>query len=220
LVGWSISSSAFVFFFWFPLQNMTFSKSILVLRKAWVVVLLLLATMLLVTVNAALEGTCLNETTPLLQEPNLAVAQNIIFQDYNASYQDACSFGFTDLGCDITFEGDERTYSALCESKGGQLYKRPVVLSCAFGAVKYDLGHVPTCVGASCNITSVQPNDVITAQVQSFLDNLTFTGCAAEGAGADISSSASGLRVTFLAGVLVPLVFLWVGISSALLFGN
>jgi hypothetical protein len=175
---------------------------------------------LIVVVNAALNGTCLAETEPLLQDPSLVVAQGIIFQDYNASYQDACSLGLSDLGCDISFQGDERTYTALCESLGGQLYQRPVVLSCAFGAIKYDLGHIPICVGASCNISNVEPNDVITDQVQSFLNNLTFTGCSAEGAGEGSTSSAAASDTTTIMAIIATLVplALWFGLS--VLFGT
>jgi hypothetical protein len=204
---------------------MSFSSKFLFLAALWL--LSICSNMLLVVDAVALNGTCLNATQVLLQDPNLVVAQSVIFQDYNASYNDACSLGLSGLGgCDISFQGDERTYTALCESKGGQLYKRPVVLSCALGAIKYDLGQIPTCVGASCNITDVQPADVITDQVQSFLDNLTFTGCAAEGAGEGGSGSSSttiigsGLLLRgFSAVLLAPMVLsLWVGIST--LFGN
>ena len=188
-----------------------------------------------VDVDAALNGTCLTETEPLLNDTSLLVSQGVIFQDFNASYHQGCNFGsLTDIGCDISFDGDDRTYTALCESLGGQLYQRPVVLKCAFGAIKYDLGFVPTCVGASCNITDVVPDDVITDQVQSFLDNLTFTGCSAEGAGAggdDSGSNSSSATTTSIiigrgggggfatANILVPVVtVLWVGVSA--LFGH
>jgi hypothetical protein len=188
--------------------------------------LLLVPITVVVVVDAALNGTCLAETAPLLNDTSLQVSQGVIFQDYNASYHESCNFGLTDFGCDISFDGDDRTYTALCESLGGQLYQRPVVLKCAFGAIKYDLGFIPTCVGASCNITDVVPDDVITNQVQSFLDNLTFTGCAAEGAGeggGDSGGNSSAATTTTATsftcgrGGLVQMAMLWVGVSA--LFG-
>ena len=126
---------------------------------------------------------CLDETIPLLEEPNLAISQLIIFEDYKNSYDDKCDIGLDKQECSIKFEGDVRTYKALCESSqnNGQVYKRPIILSCGFGAITYDLGEVPTCVSSSCNITAgdITPEDVQTEQVDAFLKNLTFTGCKA-----------------------------------------
>ena len=140
-------------------------------------------------VNAAeISDQCRNETIPLLTEPNLEIAQQIIFEDYEASYNDVCDIGLDKQECDIRFEGDERTYRALCEQgNNGQLYQRPVKLSCAFG-FEYDLGFIPTCVASSCNISNVEPGDVVTDQVDQFLDNLTFVGCRADASGASATT--------------------------------
>ena len=134
----------------------------------------------------------------------MLVAQSIVFEDYNTSFYDRCQFGFSGVGCDISFEGDDRTYNALCDSKGGQIYELPVVLSCAFGAVEHDLGFIPTCVGASCNVTNVGPEDVETEQVDQFLGNLTLTECTADSGGA--SAFVVGLSFWAVSAVLFWLV--------------
>ena len=151
---------------------------------------------LAITLNAILLWTavdaqepsqeCLQETAPLLSDETLQIAQQVVLEDYNASFYDRCRFGFSGVGCDIRFEGDDRTYNALCAAAGGQIYERPVVLSCAFGAVQHDLGFIPTCVGASCNVTAeeVGPSNVETQQVEEFLESLKLTGCSAESSGA------------------------------------
>ena len=133
---------------------------------------------------------CRNLTIPLLTEPNLAIAQQIILEDYTAAYNDVCDIGLASQECDIKFEGDDRTYRALCEDvHGGQLYKRNVELKCLLGAFTYDLGYIPTCVSNTCNVSRVEPGDVVTEQVQTFLDNLTFTGCTADASGASITTT-------------------------------
>lgn len=150
-----------------------------------------------------LSETCLQETQVLVEDESLIVAQSIIFEDYEASYKDVCSFGLADLGCSIKFEGDERTFEALCDAKGGQLYLRPVTLSCLLGTIDYDLGTIPTCVGGSCNVTNVRPGDVASEEVSDFLDNLTFVGCDAESAAYSTTGSAAGI-------VSLTMMSLWV----------
>lgn len=159
------------------LMTMSISYSIrsLLLR---IVALLLLV---IVSADAAeITDTCREETQPLLQDTNLQIAQSVIFEDYTASFNDKCDVGLDNVGCSIKFEGDERTYNALCSGSNGQIYKRPVVLKCGFGVYEYDLGYIPTCVGSSCNVTNVGPSDVETEQVDKFLSNLTLTGCKAD----------------------------------------
>lgn len=171
--------------------------------------------LLAVLVESEMSEECRQETQQLLGDSSLSIAQSIIFEDYTASYNQACNFGFADLGCSIKFEGDERTYAALCEGLDGQLYKRPVVLSCAFGTVEYDLGYIPTCVGSSCNTTTFEPNEFNTEQVEAFLDNLTFTGCSAD---ARSGSAAIGSQEhQSVAAIIVVPMALWSGISA--LFG-
>jgi hypothetical protein len=159
------------------LSSLKLSK-ILLISFAWVI------TTTGVSSASEISEECRNETQVLLEEPNLAISQKIIFEDYTASFNDVCDLGLGSVDCSVAFEGDERTYRALCAGQGGQVYKRPVLLTCAFGAVEYDLGYIPTCVGSSCNVSAVEPGDVITDQVQIFLDNLTGFGCAADASAA------------------------------------
>jgi hypothetical protein len=174
-----------------------------------------LATIVLLAVQASSEleisEECRLETEPFLTEPNLAVAQSIVFEDYTESFNSKCDLGFGSIGCSVKFEGDQRTYRALCEGQGGQLYKRPAVLNCLLGTVEYDLGYIPTCVGSSCNITNVEPGDVVTAQVETFLNNLTIVGCEADASAAvgDRWSVYSGFSVA----TMVPM-FLLAGVSA------
>ena len=158
-----------------------------------------------VCTRADISEECRTETEILLADENLEVSQKIIFEDYTASYNDVCDLGLGTVDCSIEFEGDERTYRALCNSKGGQLYKREVVLRCAFGAVEYDLGYIPTCVGGSCNITEVRPGDVESEQVDAFLDNLTGIGCDAE------DKDGSSVRMTVVWGWIAAMFSLWFG---------
>ena len=155
-----------------------------------------------VVVRADISEECQQETAVLLEDQALLVVQSVVLEDYNASFYDRCQFGFSGVGCDISFEGDERHYSALCEAQGGQVYELPVTLSCAFGTVEHDLGFIPTCVGASCNVTLVTSGDVETEQVDRFLGNLTLTGCTADSGGA----SAFVFGLTFWA---VSTVLFW-----------
>lgn len=141
--------------------------------------------------NSQVSETCLQETVTLSKENGLKVAQAILLEDYETSVKDICNFELSDLGCSIEFEGDTRTFEALCGSQGGQVYFLPVALSCLFGALDVDLGTIPTCVGGSCNVTNVRPSDVTSAQVDSFLNNLTFPGCNAESA--SVSRTAAGV---------------------------
>ena len=150
----------------------------------------LLPFLFVVVSSEGISETCRQETAPLLEDSSLAVAQSIVFEDYTASFNERCNFGLEDVGCSIKFEGDERTYNALCESQGGQVFQSPVVLSCLLGTVEYDLGSIPTCVGASCNVTNLNSGDVSTEQVEAFLDNLTIVGCNAESGATSIISNS------------------------------
>lgn len=152
------------------------------------------------TPDEPLTEACIQETETLLMDPNLLVSQEVIFEDYEAAYNDVCDFGLGNLGCSIQFEGDTRTYESLCESKGGQIYSLPVRLSCLLGTIDYDLGVIPTCVGGSCNVTNVRPADVESPQVEAFLDNLTFVGCSAD------SGSSASSNYPFSGGFLALLV--------------
>ena len=165
----------------------SYQVSLLLFRR---VSLLLLLAVLLPVAQGQISDECRNETAPLLEDQALAVAQSVVLEDYNASFYDRCEFGFSGVGCEIKFEGDDRTYNALCDAAGGQIYELPVVLTCAFGAITHDLGFIPTCVGVSCNVTSeVGPDDVETEQVEKFLESLKLTGCSTESSGGVYAAS-------------------------------
>ena len=163
---------------------------------------LFLVTLLLVATSSEITEECRQETEPLLTDSNLAIAQSVIFEDYTASFNDKCDFSLQDVGCSIEFEGDARTYKALCEGQGGQVFNQPVVLSCLLGTVEYDLGSIPTCVGPSCNLTSITTEDLSTEQSEAFLDNLTIIGCEAGTSAADNYSVMASVMGTVILTVL------------------
>jgi len=150
-----------------------------------------------------ISATCLEETQSLTADSALNIAQSIIFEDYASSVRDICDFNLADLGCSVEFEGDTRTFDALCAAQGGQVYLRPVIFSCLLGAIEYELGTIPTCVGGSCNVTNVQPGDVATPEVSEFLDSLSIIGCDADSAASSITPAGLFQSVLGMSLVLI-----------------
>ena len=149
---------------------------------------------------------CLQETTQLEQDSFLDMIQDDLYNQYKSDFDSFCDFqGLTTPDCGLKFDGDNATYVAACQDKGGQVLTRPVVLKCGYSVaqVDWDLGEVPTCIGISCNASAVGPEELMDTRVSEFFSNLSFTGC-----NADFGSSAGYYGVGFsalLAGLMLAL---------------
>ena len=76
---------------------------------------------------------CTQETETLQADSFLDLVQNDLYDSFQDDYNSVCDFkGVSVPDCGLKFDGNNRTYVAACEDKGGQVLTRPVVLKCGW----------------------------------------------------------------------------------------
>ena len=136
------------------------------------------------TVHAAASDQCKQETQALQDDSFLNLVQNDLYDSYVNDFNDVCDLG--NFECSLTFDGNNKTYLAACEDKGGQVYTRGVHVKCGIdpASFDYDLGMVPACIGISCDASTVEWNDLNETRVDQLLSDLKVTGCSTKFSGA------------------------------------
>ena len=150
-------------------------------------------------VSATVSPQCAQETKKLQADSFLSMVQDDLYNSYHADVDRLCDFSsFTKPECGLEFDGNNKTFVAACEDKGGQVLTRPVVFRCGYSVATFnmDLGYVPTCIAASCNASAVKPHEMNDTRVEQFLWDISVTGCDA-----DLSGARSSLHRSMLTGL-------------------
>ena len=139
----------------------------------------------------------------------------------------SCRAAISSVRLWLMYSRPEETQSRqfLISSRGADLLRNPVnqdmgrKIKISFSSSEkdsafsflHDLGFIPTCVGASCNVTLVGPGDVQTDQVNEFLGNLTLTGCSADSSSGAVERffRSSGVSTTITTTTTLAILFLW-----------
>jgi len=184
-------------------------KRLNIAALAVTVVIAFAARFAVVMVHAAVSDQCKQETLVLQSDEFLNMVQNDLYEIYVKDYNDVCDI----LGakCSLKFDGDNKTYVAACEDKGGQVFTRIVEVSCGVDPVtiNYDLGKVPVCIGASCDPQAIEDDELNETRVQELLSNLRLTGCSTQFSGA--SNRRRGYSSSTLVGGLMATASFVVG---------
>ena len=115
---------------------------------------------------------CARETKVLQEDSFLSMVQEDLYSSYHDDFDKLCDFSkITEPDCGLEFDGDNKTYVAACQDKGGQVLTRPVVFKCGYSVatINIDLGYVPTCIGASCDASMIEPHELNDTRVEQFL---------------------------------------------------
>ena len=140
-------------------------------------------------VNAGVSDQCKRETKALHEDDFLRGVQRSLYQKYIDEIEATCDIGLHNFECDYQFLGNNKTYLAACAEKGGQIFRRNTHVICGIDPVtlSYFLGAIPACIGASCNPSKVEWNELNETNVKQLLEDLdylvqdlTVNGCAAE----------------------------------------
>ena len=154
------------------------------------------------TAHAAASDLCKQETQALNDDGFLSMVQNDLYEIYVADFNDVCDISISNFECDYKFDGNNKTYVAACEDKGGQIYTRNTHVKCGIDPVAFDyeLGDVPACIGISCDPSTVQLNELNETRVDQLLSDLKVTGCSTNFSGAShlFHSTTLGVWLTAL----------------------
>lgn len=160
------------------------------------------------TAHAAVSDQCKQETQVLNDDGFLNMVQNDLYEIYVTDFNDVCDISISNFECDYKFDGNNKTYVAACEDKGGQVYTRNAQVTCGIDPVAFDykLGDVPSCIGISCDASTVEWNELNETRVDQLLSDLKVTGCSTK------FSGGSHLFPNAFLGVLVTAISFVVGV--------
>ncbi|CAB9497336.1 expressed unknown protein [Seminavis robusta] len=133
------------------------------------------------------------------------IVQDDLYEEYKEDFDSVCDFtSITNPDCGLKFDGDNETYVAACLDKNGQIFKREIKLKCGYSVASfdYDLGLAPTCVGASCNLTAIGPEDLKDTRFDELLGNFSFVGCDAVSGATGYSLSPVFYTTIVVAGIV------------------
>ncbi|CAB9501821.1 expressed unknown protein [Seminavis robusta] len=140
-----------------------------------------LATLALSGANGEITDQCRQETATLQENEDLGLAFEELLQEFKDDVESVCDFSVSGVDCGIDYSDENATFSALCTDAGGQIVDQNLRLNCELAGVEFGIGvgKMPFCVGASCNSTTWEASDLNDTRVDSFLDELSFSGCEA-----------------------------------------
>lgn len=134
------------------------------------------------TFQGGITEECLNETETLNNNTELSSSLENLLSRYRSEFKSQCPASVTSSQCNVKFgNGGNGTYDMLCQQKGGQIYEHSVNLRCGVPplAVNYDLGTVPQCIGASCNVSRISNFALLTSSnISNFGSSLNNGACS------------------------------------------
>jgi hypothetical protein len=156
-------------------------------------VVLVLGIALPTVTYAAVSPQCIEETATLKNSSFLNMVQDDLYTEYKEDFDSFCDFSsITNPDCGLKFDGENKTYVAACEDKQGQVLKRAIELKCGvIATIDFDLGVAPMCVGGSCDLSTIGPDDLNDTRFEQLLEDLSSIGCTT------VSSARSAIKYYF-----------------------